>query len=111
VRIWPNAVATLVLVLHELATNSVKYGALSNHSGCVALNWSLPEEGRMELTWQETGGPPVSPPTRTGYGSRLITRSVTRQLEGEVDLDYAATGLTYRLAFPLRSARSSGELS
>jgi PAS domain S-box-containing protein len=111
VRQRPNAVLVLVLVLHELATNAAKHGALSNHTGRVALAWRLLGGDRLEVTWQETGGPPVSPPERTGFGSRLITRAVTRQLEGEVDLDYAAAGLTCRLAFPLRSARSSGELS
>jgi len=111
VRLRSSAVVVLVLVLHELATNAAKYGALSNHTGRVALAWRLPGDDRLELTWQETGGPAVSPPTRTGFGSRLITRAVTGQLEGEVDLDYAAAGLACRLAFPLRSARSSGELS
>ena len=109
-RLRPSAAVALVLVLHELATNAVKYGALSDHRGRVSVAWSLPGDDRLALTWQETGGPPVSQPSRTGFGSRLIASSLSRQLEGEVEFDYAAAGLTCRLVFPLRSARVSGEL-
>lgn len=111
VRLRPSAAVALVLVLHELATNAVKYGALSDHGGRVTVAWTLPGDDRLTLTWQEAGGPPASSPSRTGFGSRLIASSISRQLEGEVDLDYAAAGLTCRLVFPLRSARGSGELS
>jgi len=108
IRLRPTAAVSLVLVLHELATNAVKYGALSNHAGRVSVAWNLAEDDWLVLTWQEHGGPPVAPPTRTGFGSRLITSSVTRQLQGKVDLDFDAEGLVCRLAFPLRPARASG---
>jgi two-component sensor histidine kinase len=76
----------LVLMLHELATNAVKYGALSNDAGRVDISWVLQPSGSMSLRWREAGGPPVEPPTRRGLGSRLLTRqggidAVTREFK------------------------------
>ncbi|MFC3173115.1 sensor histidine kinase [Novosphingobium bradum] len=104
VRLRPNAAVALALVLHELATNAVKYGALSAHEGTASVTWALGADDRLALCWQERGGPPVVAPTRTGFGTRLIGNSVTRQLEGEVDLAYDPAGLTCRMNFPLHSA-------
>jgi two-component sensor histidine kinase len=71
---WLNASKSLrlTLALHELATNAVKYGALSNKSGRVHIAWELQEEGRLNLYWRESGGPTVAPPERKGFGSILI---------------------------------------
>ena len=79
----------LTMVLHELATNAVKYGALSNASGSVSVAWQREDGNRLRLTWQETGGPPVAPPSHKGFGSTLIEHS----LDG-VSFEFAPTGVT-----------------
>jgi len=109
-KLRPSAAVALALVLHELATNAVKYGALSDHAGRVAVRWQVGAEDRLALTWQERGGPPVVPPARTGFGSRLITSSIARQLDGSVDLAFDPEGLTCRMEFPLRSDRTPRDL-
>lgn len=103
----PNAAVALVLVLHELVTNAVKYGALSSHAGRVEITWSIDGGGdgpRLELDWRERGVGGVEMPLRQGFGTRLIADSVTRQLDGTVDLDFAPEGLTCRMVFPLGQA-------
>lgn len=78
------------MALHELGTNAVKYGALSNDAGTIDIEWAVRrgEEITLLLRWRESGGPPVKKPTRTGFGSRLIERSLARELAGEVNLSY-----------------------
>jgi PAS domain S-box-containing protein len=94
VRLRPPAAVTFALVFHELATNAVKYGALSNETGCVSLAWSLQDDGRrLHLTWTETGGPPVVPPSRRGFGVQLIERGLAAEGGGEVRLNYRPEGL------------------
>lgn len=91
------AATTLALVVHELATNSLKYGALSAPAGTLDLRCAAPEEQVM-LAWTERGGPPVvQPPGPVGYGSELIRRSVARHLGGGIDYDWSAEGLIVRL--------------
>ena len=91
------------LILHELVTNAAKYGALSRPqeaAGCIDVIWTPPdEEGRITLDWIERGGPPVAPPTRSGFGSRLIDTSVRGTLRGSASMDYAGGGLHCRLIF------------
>jgi two-component sensor histidine kinase len=92
----PRMALPLAMALHELATNAVKYGALSN-SGRVAVRWSVDagvDGRRLHLRWAEEGGPPAAPPSRKGFGSRLIERSLAVELGGHVSLDYAASGVT-----------------
>jgi two-component sensor histidine kinase len=92
------AASTLAMVVHELATNSVKYGALSTSAGFLDIS-SRAEEGRLYLTWAETGGPPiVGQPKLTGFGSRLIARTVASQLRGELTYDWQETGLVVTIA-------------
>jgi two-component sensor histidine kinase len=87
------AASTLAMVIHELATNSVKYGALSCAAGCLDIS-SRTEEDRICLIWAETGGPPIiGHPELTGFGSRLIARTVSSQLRGELTYDWQETGL------------------
>ena len=94
------AASTLAMVIHELATNSVKYGALSNSAGFLDIS-SRAEGGRLYLTWAETGGPPIiGHPELTGFGSRLIARTVTSQLRGELTYDWQETGLVVTIAMP-----------
>jgi len=99
VRLEPQAAVTLALVLHELATNAVKYGALSTDDGWVSLEWSAsPAQAGLDLdlTWAEHGGPPVTPPKRRGFGGRLITRSLAAE-QGSAQLIYAPEGLCCRM--------------
>lgn len=100
-RLASGPTVPLVLALHELATNALKYGALSGDAGKVEIRWSIPQEGWIELLWTERGGPPVAPPQRQGFGSRLITDAVSRQLGGTARIDHAPEGVTCRIAFPV----------
>lgn len=101
-EIGRKAALFLALMLHELATNAVKYGALSRPEGSVAITWTVREGADFHLQWEESGGPPVAAPTRKGFGSRLIERGVAGAVEGQIALVYAATGLVCTLAAPLR---------
>lgn len=94
---------SLTMVLNELATNAIKYGALSSQAGMLSLSWRL-EEGselhpKLILDWRERGGPPVAPPTRRGNGSRLMERCIERDLGGELDLAYEPLGVVCRMSF------------
>jgi PAS domain S-box-containing protein len=82
----------IALALHELTTNAVKYGALSVPSGRIALTWRRQSANRLSVCWVETGGPPVAPPTRKGFGTRVMTR-ICEQLNGELNFDWRADGL------------------
>jgi PAS domain S-box-containing protein len=96
----PKAAVTLTLVLHELATNAVKYGALSVLGGKVLVHWiteGSPEATNLHLVWEETGGPPVTPPTRDGFGTRLIERQLTGEFGGDATLDFSPSGLVCRI--------------
>lgn len=93
VRLTPAAALTLALVFHELATNAVKYGALSSDAGRVSLTWTSNAAGELFLEWRETGGPTVTPPSRKGFGTRLIQGAFRGELRGGVDLDYVPAGL------------------
>lgn len=89
----------LGMVFHELATNAAKYGALSRAEGVVTVDWARAEDGTVAMTWTERGGPPVSPPAHTGFGSRLIRMSLESGMKGAVEMTYAPEGLTARLRF------------
>jgi PAS domain S-box-containing protein len=104
----PKAAVSLGLALHELSTNAMKYGALSNSSGQVELTWERidGEQPRLRLTWRETGGPPVEPPTRAGFGSFLLQRALGHDLNGEVDVRFDPAGVVCLLEAPLRKEAS-----
>ena len=95
-----RAYSVLALVLHELATNAAKYGALSVAEGRLSVIWSLDRQGDCRLEWLERGGPLVVTPARAGFGSSLIRRSVPFDLGGESELDYAPEGLRATLTIP-----------
>ncbi len=104
-RLNPRMALSLALAVNELATNAMKYGSLSTDAGIVELNWTIRNadgEGGRELvwTWRESGGPPVSPPTRRGFGSVLIERVLGADFGGEVSIDYAPTGVVTVLRVP-----------
>ncbi|MEY9161827.1 MULTISPECIES: HWE histidine kinase domain-containing protein [Bradyrhizobium] len=97
----PGQALALSLALHELATNAVKYGALSRPSGRVELRWRVQEE-MLNLSWRESGGPQVSPPTRRGFGSRLIEHA-SRDVNGKIRLDFAPEGLVCSITAALEA--------
>ncbi|AWB24016.1 histidine kinase [Methylobacterium currus] len=103
VSLGPRSVLTLSLMLHELATNAAKYGALSSPTGRVAVTWELAGSAEilLRLRWQESGGPPVAPPTRGGFGSRLIERSLVHSFGGRVSLRFPPEGAVMELEAPL----------
>lgn len=112
VRLQPGGALTMALILHELATNALKYGALSNAEGRVRLAWTyIPETRSLEVAWTESGGPPVSPPTRKGFGSRLIERSLRGEMKGETTVDYRPDGLRCVLRAGLPEAPEGGVLT
>ena len=92
IDVSPRHALALSLALHELATNATKYGALSRQEGRVAVNWDI-GEGMLRLDWEESGGPPVSPPMQKGFGSRLLEELVGPDLGGDVKLKYDVTGV------------------
>ncbi|MCJ2109183.1 PAS domain-containing protein [Methylobacterium sp. E-041] len=104
-----KAAMSLSLMLHELATNAAKYGALSTVGGKVSVAWKLGDHGgepHCSLRWSETGGPAVAPPTRTGFGSRLIGRGLAGSFGGEVDLSYPVGGVVCTIQAPLRGLQA-----
>lgn len=105
VRLPPNTTLALAMALQELATNAVKYGSLSSVTGEVVIAWHVDhtrERPHLMLTWEERGGPPVAPPTRRGFGTRLIERSLAQgQLAGEARIDFAPGGVVCTIDAPL----------
>jgi PAS domain S-box-containing protein len=93
----PRGANALSLAFHELATNAVKFGALSAESGHVALRWSSLPDGGFELTWSESGGPTVGLPARNGFGTTLLDQVTGRELNGGVTVEYRPAGLQVRL--------------
>lgn len=96
----PRAVQPIALLLHELATNAVKYGALSVPEGRLEVGWSIAASGEVTLEWREVDGPPVAPPTQKGFGSTLISSVTAQQLNGSVSVDYNADGIVARAVLP-----------
>lgn len=102
VLLQPEAFSTMALVIHELMTNAAKYGALLGPDGQVMIQWGVDPAGDVILDWTEIGGPPVQPPTRRGFGSTIIERSIPHELGGETTVVFAPTGLRMRLSLPSR---------
>jgi len=99
VMLEAGSTQALCMALHELATNAVKYGALSQPGGVVAVAWRLAER-RLWLTWRESGGPPAAEPTRRGFGSRVIEQTIQGQLGGTLARQWTAGGLVVELTVP-----------
>jgi two-component sensor histidine kinase len=109
IQVGSSAVLPLAMVLNELGTNAVKYGALSNPGGRVEITATVDEKGgQFRLTWAETGGPTVQKPTRTSFGTRLIEHSFVSQLQGKAHLTYEPSGVVCVLDIPVASLRPSG---
>lgn len=100
VALDPKAFATLALVVHEMMTNSAKYGALADSAGQVEVAWRLDQGGRLIIEWTESGGPPVKPPSRRGFGTTLIERSIPFDLNGDAELRFDLLGVRARFVVP-----------
>jgi two-component sensor histidine kinase len=103
----PRGALAFALALHELATNAAKYGALSNESGRIELTWSIADDGgkaHLRLIWREVGGPAVSPPTRRGFGSTMIERSLKSYFRGDARMEYLPEGLQFQIECELEAA-------
>ena len=98
----PQTAQLIAMVLHELATNAAKYGALSIPEGGVKIEWSHTLNGKLVLRWTETDGPPVKPPSRQGFGTRLLDQVVRAQLNGETRFDWRTEGLACEIEVPLQ---------
>ncbi|WP_298291654.1 HWE histidine kinase domain-containing protein [Novosphingobium sp.] len=100
VLVSSTATVSLVMVLHELATNALKYGALSASTGKVSIIWTVNCDSDVVIEWRESGGPPVQVPVRKGFGSRLVSDAIPRQLGGSVQLDHDPEGVRCRITIP-----------
>ena len=105
--VWLDARAfsVMALVLHELATNAAKYGALSRAGGRLDVNWTIDSTGSCVVDWRESGGPLVTPPSREGFGTYLLDRGVPFDLGGTSDVDFAPDGVHARFCLPSRHVR------
>lgn len=92
-RLRPETALGLAMALQELATNATKYGAWSNLEGRVSVDWAQSDGGRLQLTWREQGGPPVVAPTRAGFGTRLLQRTLSAEIGGGCDLRFEPGGV------------------
>ncbi|MEO0463931.1 MAG: HWE histidine kinase domain-containing protein [Pseudomonadota bacterium] len=116
VLVAPEAYTVLALVVHELVTNSAKYGSLCDRSGSLSVDVKRTHFGDIKIAWREYGGPPVKPPTRRGFGSTIIERSIPFELKGEAELRFKLTGLEADFLVPSQyitpvTARESRESS
>jgi two-component sensor histidine kinase len=98
-RVSPKVALALAMGVHELATNAVKYGALSHEAGLVVVRWRI-EADRLLVEWREAGGPPVTPPASRGFGSRLLERGLAHELGGQVTLSFEREGVRCRISAP-----------
>jgi PAS domain S-box-containing protein len=107
IRFPPKAALALGIAFHELATNAVKYGAFSSDTGSVRIDWEFePASGgdRLMLRWREENGPPVAPPSKKGFGSRVIERGLALELGGTTQLDYRPDGIVCTIDIPVPQA-------
>lgn len=102
----PRQILSLSMILHELLTNAVKYGALSGDRGAVALSWSV-EAGRARVTWAESGIIGTEPPTHRGFGTRMIAMSVQHELHGEVEQEWLPDGMRFSVTFDVHQEQAS----
>jgi two-component sensor histidine kinase/CheY-like chemotaxis protein len=111
-RLRSATAQSIGMVVHELSTNAVKYGALSSDKGRIEITWEIDGSGTEPLflvRWTERNGPPIVAPTYRGFGTTVVTRMVEMSLDGETELDYAPTGLTWKFACPLKNAMEEPE--
>ncbi len=97
----PELAQAMAIALHELATNAAKYGSLSTTEDYVRVEWTPEADRRLMLRWTEVGGPPVKPPTRSGFGTNVMEAMIRDQLKGEVRFDWRAEGLACEIVIPM----------
>ena len=103
IRFPPKEALALGIAFNELGTNAVKYGAFANGTGSILISWTIeptPEGNRLLLHWEEKDGPPVTPPSRKGFGSRVLERGLAHELAGTVQLDYCSGGVVCTMNIP-----------
>jgi two-component sensor histidine kinase len=109
-----EAAQPIGIAIHELVTNAGKYGALSAESGSVEICWSMgcadTGEETFFVSWREQGGPPVTAPSRQGFGSMVLSTIVTQSVDGQVEFEFAEQGLTWRLTCPAKGIIDSKAL-
>lgn len=105
IQLAPSDALSLGLAIHELATNAAKYGALSQPGGNLSVQWSLITNDRARIEWKETGGPPVAPQRKRGFGMDLIERIVAHELQSPVKVDFNPDGVRCTLIVPVRAPR------
>jgi PAS domain S-box-containing protein len=109
VQLKPQAAQAIGMAIHELATNAIKYGALSNDEGVIALDWSIDtKEKKFVFRWVETGGPEVSEPQDKGFGSVVIVRQPQAALKADVSIEYRKEGLFYQIETPTELVLDTG---
>lgn len=108
-----SATQAIGMALHELAANAVKYGALSNESGNISVDWRI-QRGRpeaiLEMDWIESGGPPITAPAKRGFGSVVMEKMLSQRLNGSVQLSYEVRGFAWRLSVPLKNIEAADNL-
>jgi two-component sensor histidine kinase len=107
----PQAALALGIAFNELATNAVKYGALSNEAGLILIESKVGQTtdgSRLTLRWREKEGPPVTPPSHKGFGSRVIEHGLAHELQGSVHLDYHPDGLVCTMSIPVPGVTQDG---
>lgn len=109
--VWLDARAfsVMALMLHELSTNAAKYGALSRSGGILSVRWSYDDSNGCSIGWTESGGPTVTPPSRRGFGTVLIDRSIPFDLGGDSDVQYLPEGLRARFRLPARHVSTGAD--
>lgn len=113
-HLWvvPSAALSIALALHELATNAAKHGALTAEDGRVDITWQLVGDGRdrrLSMRWSESGGPPVVPPTRKGFGSRMVQQVLGAELGGTVSVAFETSGVVCTIDAPMPDGQEEGE--
>jgi two-component sensor histidine kinase len=106
IRISSAAAQSIGMIVHELSTNAVKYGALSREEGRIDIGWKIDNGGAepvFAISWTESDGPPIVVPTHRGFGTTVVTKMVEMSLDGKTVLDYTSAGLIWRLACPLKN--------
>lgn len=112
-RIAPQAAVSLSIAFHELATNAVKYGSLSNDTGRIMIEWQIAGSDMplLHFGWREDGGPPVTLPTRRGFGKVMLERALVRELGGKVQLEFPPSGAIFQIEAPLAALQTSAKAS
>ena len=105
IRVSAAAAQTIGMVIHELSTNTVKYGALLREEGRIEISWGIDAESPeplFSIRWTESGGPPIAVPSHRGFGTTVITKMVEMSLHGETSLEYSSRGLIWKLTCPVK---------